>query len=134
MKPDKFELYELLDRKTYEETMHYGDARFQWFDDRAIISLNALREWGGKAWINNWYWGGNNQWGGLRPLDCPKGALYSQHKFGRALDVKFAGKTAEEARHYIMSNRKRFPFITCIEKDVPWLHYDCRNYDGLLIV
>lgn len=132
--PKSFELYELLPRDVYEATIHYGNNRFQWFDDRALISLQSLREWAGKTLVNNWYWGGNNQWGGLRPFDCPIGALYSQHKFGRAFDAKFADKTADEARHYIRSNKAKFPYITCLEEGVGWCHLDTRNYDGLLII
>lgn len=134
MKPKGFELYEVLDKETYNSTMRYGDARWQWFDDRALITLGALREWAGTTFINNWYWGGQNQWGGFRPLDCPIGALYSQHKFCRAFDPKFVYKTADEVRHHIKSNKDKFPYVTCLEEGVPWVHFDTRNYDGLLII
>ena len=133
-KPDNFELYELLDKVTYHTTMHYGDTRWQWFDDRALITLEKLREWAGTTLINDWYWGGENQWGGLRPLNCPVGALMSQHRFGRAFDPKFVFKTADEVREYILSNRDKFPYITCLEFGIPWTHFDCRNYDGLLMI
>ncbi len=138
MKPKGFELFELLDKVTYQTTTHYGDRRWQWFDDRALITLEKLRDYAGTTFINNWYWGGDNQWGGLRPFNCSVGALYSQHKFGRAFDPKFTKKTADEVREYILSNRDKFPYITCLEIGVPWVHVDCRNWNvnknGILII
>ena len=138
MKPDKFELFEVLDKQTYYSTMHYGDARWQWFDDRALISLQALRDWAGTAVINDWYWGGHNQWGGYRPPECSIGALFSQHKFCRAFDPKFVFKSADEVREYILTNRDKFPYITCLETGCPWVHLDTRNWDvdkhGILLI
>ena len=85
---------------------------------------------------NTHHWGGAHQYRGWRSGDCEIGAKYSQHKFGRALDLVPAEVTAEEIRQDIKLRKRGniFQYITCIEDGVGWLHFDTRNYKGLLII
>ena len=134
--PKYLKLHEILPRDTYfilEGRHHIG---WQLFDPRILWTADKLRETYGPMYVNNWFWGGNNQWGGWRPGDCPIGAEWSQHKFGRALDPKFKNASAEEVRADIKANKwpVAFQYITCIEENVPWNHISCQNYDGLLLV
>ena len=124
-----FKLYELVPRQIYESTPRDKDHRL-WglFDDRTLVTADALRDRYGKTTINDWKWGGNNQYGGWRPGDCEIGSELSQHKFGRALDPKFQEVTAEEVREDILT-KEYFDMITCVEMDISWLHYDMRNWD-----
>ncbi|MEI8356189.1 MAG: hypothetical protein WCG31_08900, partial [Deltaproteobacteria bacterium] len=61
----------------------------------------------------------------LRSPECPEFTLLSQHTFGRASDKIFKNVTAEEVRLYIIKNYIQLG-ITCIEKDVSWVHSDVR--------
>jgi len=133
--PKHFQPYELVPKAVFErfENSLY---RIWWlFDSRMLFTADAIRERYGKMIANDWFWGGSNQYRGWRPWDCGIGAELSQHKFGCALDLIPVETTAEEIRKDIRKGDDLlFKYITCIEENVSWLHFDCRNYDGLLIV
>ena len=129
--PKYFKLHEL-----FPKSMMGIPEKFLWihFDPRILHAADLLREEFGKTIVNNWKSGGPWQYCGFRPWNCSEGALYSQHKFGRALDLHFENATAEEVRRSIINKRGTYSMITCIEMDISWVHIDCRNYDGLLFV
>tara|TARA_Y100000310_G_scaffold343453_1_gene451145 strand:- start:3904 stop:4335 length:432 start_codon:yes stop_codon:yes gene_type:complete len=138
-KTKHFELYELVPKAIYEATPKNKHHRL-WglFDDRALKTLDRLRDRYGSATVNDWHWGGNNQFGGWRPGDCEIGSDLSQHKFGRAFDPKFKLVDPENIRIDILEPYdpadELYAHIRCIEMDIPWLHFDVRNYTGLLKV
>ena len=128
-KPKYFELYEWLPKDFYYANIdEYGNRLWLMFDDRILRTYDKLRERYGRIIMNDWWWGGNNQYRGWRPFDCLIGAKLSQHKFGRAGDGIFT-KSAEEIRQNILKNEydNDFQYISVMEKDVSWLHIDCRN-------
>lgn len=128
-KPEHFTLQEFLPKVFYENNFgRYGDMLWIIFDERLLWTYDQLRERYGRVTMNDWLWGGSNQYRGWRPLDCLIGAKISQHKFGRAGDGIFK-QPAEEIRQDILKYQKdeMFQYITVIEKDVSWLHIDCRN-------
>lgn len=129
--PEYFKLYELFPEDFYNANKHRGNDLFWLIDDRVLWTLDQLRERYGPVYINNWYWGGNNQYGCFRPFDCEIGAEWSQHKFGRAGDPKFKEVDAEEIRQDILSNPWdiEFEHIACLEMNISWLHFDVRNWD-----
>lgn len=106
---------------------------------QVLWTADQLRELYGPATVNNWNRGGNLKYRGWRPQKPPPGqrwAEWTQHAWWNALDMTFRGATAERVRQDIIANKhpNAFQHIRCIEAKVPWLHFDCRNYDGLLIV
>lgn len=119
-----FSLQELVPRHVYEEK---GEFAWIFLDDRALITLDQLRERFGTAVVNNWCWGGSRQWSGLRTEKSPVGSAYSQHRFGRAFDVLFSEYSAADVRSYVLNNPEEFPYIKGIEKGVNWFHFDCGN-------
>jgi len=122
-----FKIYELVDRFTHER---FGEEAWQFFNPIALISLDGIREFfNAPVTVNNWFWGGSLQFRGLRPVYCTIGATYSQHRFGNAFDCDVKGVSAEEVRKTIIDNKDHelLRHITCIEADVDWLHFDCRN-------
>jgi len=124
-----FKIYELVPKAIYYATPESKHHRlWQLFDDRALITLDLLRDRYGSATVNDWYWGGSNEFGGWRPGDCKVGSELSQHKRGRAFDPKFKSITADEIRKDILKDQSLFPFITCLEMGVSWLHFDTRNW------
>lgn len=119
-----FSIKELVPKHVYKER---GNKAWSLLDDRALITLDQLREQFGKATVNNWAWKGTRQWSGLRTEKSPYGTAYSQHRFGRAFDVLFSEATADEVREYVLSHEDEFQYITGIELGVSWFHFDCGN-------
>ncbi len=122
--PRYFKWHEFMPSAEYERL-------WLWLiDDRILRTMDAIREHYGKpVTINNWFWGGQYKERGLRSMTTTTGAKYSQHKFGRAVDFHIVGIPAETIRNDI--RKGLFPLITCIEKDVNWVHIDVRNENPL---
>lgn len=132
-KPKNFELYELYPRHFYETWQHRADILWQLWDDRVLYTLQKLRNRYGKMNMNDWFWGGTNQYKGMRPFDCPVGSELSQHKFLRAADPTPEDMPAEQIRKDILADpwQEDFKYITCIEMNVDWFHFDTRNWDKM---
>ena len=109
-------------------------------DPRIIQIAQFIRDRFGKpVTINNYLDGGHYVNSGFRDPLCEVGAMFSQHKFGRAIDAKVEDMEPEEIRQDILSNWALYKAIglTTIESGTPtWLHVDCRwtNLATLLIV
>lgn len=114
-------------------------------DDRVLWTAVQLRKLFGVMIINDYTFGGNNENRGFRDfttlIDTQKffktgkiiaswSSFTSQHCFGRAIDSKFKNLFAGEVRDYIIkhSSKEEFKFITAMEKEVTWLHFDVRNF------
>ena len=134
--PKYFQPYELVPKETYRILERQGKLNQVWwlFDPRILLVGDRLRKRYGKMECNTWWWKGQHSFRGWRPPECTIGAARSQHRFGRALDLIPLEATVEEIHSEIISNGEDFGFITCVEIGVSWLHVDCRNYQGLLIV
>jgi len=134
--PKYFQPYELVPRETYELLKDKPWIIWQLFDPRVLYTADKIRQFYGKMIANTWYWDGVHQYRGWRSGNCEIGAKYSQHKFGRALDLVPAEVTAEEIRQDIKLGKHGhiFQYITCIEDGVGWVHFDVRNHKGLLII
>lgn len=134
-----FETREFIPKQVYAVR---GEKSIQLMDDRALITADALRARYGKAVINTWFfwnkdspvWIGKRprNWSGLRVKGCPYGSAFSQHRFGRALDMLFEDVTAEEIRQDILTTLDSFPYITSLELETSWLHFDTRNCDRIM--
>ena len=141
-KPKGFQLQELIPKLEYENYSQIYSENQLWgiFDNRALWTLEQLKRRYNTTILNDYLWGGINQYRGWRPSDCKIGALLSQHKFARAFDCKFKDYPAEEVRENIKKRPfdEAFKHITCVEDGTSWLHFDCRGWDtqryGLLIV
>jgi len=122
--PKYFKIQELVPKEVYKDLANYA---WSLIDNRVLLTLDQLRKRYGAIIINTWYYGGDAEWRGLRPVDCPIGSKYSQHKYGRAADCTFKYVRAETVRGDILNNPRMFPHINAIELDVSWLHFDVRN-------
>ena len=93
--------------------------------------------------INNW-WDANEseqdalpserQYSGFREPSCTIGGTLSQHRFGRAIDIRIAGLTPQEVYTAILAAKEKFMAagLTTLEdiRDTPtWNHLDIR-YTG----
>jgi len=143
-RPKYFQLYELMPEDMYKQLINQGwSVPKIWqvfFDVRILLSADRLRSKYGKMSANTWYWGGQHNYRGVRQPDCKIGAKYSQHKYGRALDL-VPLETPLETIWADMDQAPmayQFEFITTCERNVSWLHVDCRNHNknqhGILLV
>lgn len=115
-----------------------GERAWELIRQDAIVSLDALWQKFGPFVVNTWndktksakY--GVRKSSGLRPFNDGTGALYSMHKFGGAFDCLFEKITAEEVRKYVLANKDEFPYITAIENNVSWFHFDVRNVTPIM--
>jgi len=132
-----FRIEELVPKQVYEDL---GEEAWELVAKELKLSIMAIKlafpE--GTMTINNWVWGGNRQWSGLRTPDSPYYSKTSQHTLDfedrvfRAIDAVFSHYETEEVRQYIIDNPEEFPFIKGIELDVSWLHIDTREREKLL--
>jgi hypothetical protein len=126
---DHFYLDELVPKEIY---MTFYEKSIMFLDPRTKDIIEGVRNYFGVPLIiNNWWTGGNRHESGFRLPNTTTGALYSQHKFGRAFDMVFPAKTDyEKIRETIRERYDSFKKmgITTIETNTPtWLHCDCRQ-------
>lgn len=129
-KCEHFSIHELVPPHVFNNR---GEKAWELLDERLLITLDRLRSRYGQMTINNYYWGKDREWSGLRTSDSPYYSAFSQHSFGRAADCLFTGKSAEEIRHDILANPEEddFKLIGSLELGVSWLHFDVRNCDRI---
>lgn len=130
--PKHFKLYELLPPDMYALYRHKGNILWSvLFDYKAIYTIDRLQVRYGTTICNDYHWGGLHKERGFRRFKSEIGAELSQHKFGRAIDCKFKYISAEKVRQDILAEplHEDFKYITCIEIDITWLHFDTRNWN-----
>lgn len=129
---DYFAIHELVPPSVYADR---GEKAWQLLDERMLKTLDNLRDRFGSITCNNYHWGGDRAWSGLRTPDSPWFSPYSQHTFGRAADLLFndEGVTTDEVRNEILANPHHIDFthIGSMELDTSWLHFDVRNCDRI---
>lgn len=108
----------------------YGERSIWFLDQRLITLAQALRDdLGRPVIINNWHSKGRYKESGFRMPHTPTGGALSQHKFGRAVDIKVAGMVPEKVRQHLRDNFEIYHAfgLTTIEKDTTtWTHLDLR--------
>lgn len=130
MLSENFDLREFVPKSIYDM---FGERAVQFVDKRIVDVVQLLRDLTGKPIVvNNWHTGGQYSESGYRVPDTKTGAKYSQHKFGRAADVKVEGMTPKEVVALIIKNEKVFMGfgLTTIENTdatPTWTHLDCRQ-------
>lgn len=132
---ENFDIREFVPKSIYSDR---GIKAVTTIDVNLLIFIDHLREYLDlPITINDYIFGGNNQFRGLRTIESKDYSKYSQHSFGRALDFDVKGMTAQEVRQWIIKNRNLWWVkpITFIENNVGWVHIDTRatdNYDLIL--
>ncbi len=120
-----FSLQEFVSPLIFEQ---YGEKALWFIDDRIVESAQALRDnLDVPLTINNCAYGGNRYMSGFRTQKMSIYRPFSQHSFGRAVDIISPEITAEKMRKHILQNQDLYPHITTLEGNVSWLHMDCRN-------
>ena len=127
---EHFSIHELVPPRVFNER---GEKAWELLDDRLLITLDRLRNRYGSITVNNYYWGKEREWSGLRTSDSPFYSAFSQHSFGRAADCLFAKHTSEKIRQDILADPSDsdYEYIGSIELGVSWFHFDIRNCDRI---
>ena len=133
MKSEKFKIYELVPMELFK-TIH-EDVLWNMFDPKLIETIDAIKRKfpKGSIIINNYKWGGDRNWSGLRTRKRKYYSETSQHSLGKAVDMVFTAYDVDEVRQYIIDNQHEFPHIKGIELDVGWLHVDTREREDLFL-
>lgn len=123
----------------------WGDKAIWFIDPKLIEIAEFIRErFGWPVTINNWHLDGPYQYSGFRSPSCTIGAKLSQHRFGRAIDIKLMGRSnsgADILREDILNHKDLYMKrgLTTIESGEfapTWCHIDTRytKNEGILIV
>lgn len=126
-----FVIQELVPPATFSR---FGERAWWFLDPKIIAVLDALQEELGaerKIVVNSWHQRGQFQFSGFRPPDTTVGAALSQHRFGRAADVKVQGMTPAQVLQVILAQKEKYialglTTIENIAKTPTWLHLDVR--------
>lgn len=124
-----FDVREFVDEKAWDAL---GEKSAWLIDPKIVRIADLVRQLSNSAvTINNWHSGGNYKSSGYRGIWDSTGATMSQHRCGRAADLKVKGFSPVQVLHLIMANKSAFisEGLTVIEDvaDTPtWLHVDCR--------
>ena len=126
-----FKIHELVSPYVYNTR---GEKAWQLLDERGLITIDRLRDRYGKMTINNYAWGGDRKYSGLRISGDPHYSPFSQHSFGRGFDSLFENHDVETIRREILADpdHEDFKYIGALELGVTWLHFDTRNTDRIL--
>lgn len=136
-----FYITEFVSHKVFKQ---FGE-KSHWFVDRRTVELAQFtRDFFGKSMtINNWWDADDSeqdalpserQYSGFREPSCTIGGTMSQHRWGRAIDIRISGMTPREVYTAILSAKEKFMAagLTTLEdiRDTPtWNHLDIR-YTG----
>ena len=126
-KCDHFIIQELVPKLSYDT---WGEKCWEFLDPQALRMIDGIwMHFGVPIYVNNWYWGGNSQYRGLRPPYVKKYANHSPHRFGKGFDLIIKGIKADDAREEIVSHKNSIllKYITRMEVNITWLHVDCNN-------
>ena len=106
-------------------------------DPRTVRICDLIREKTGvPVTVNNWHMGGNFDSSGFRAKWDNTGGTLSQHRCGRAADIKVKGMIPLRVFQIINENKADFEAVglTALEDltyTPTWLHVDCRpRLDG----
>lgn len=152
--PKHFRLEEYFPKHMVKD---FGDKCWQLLDERVIITNDGLREEFGPIYINTWWsdklthhYGSLDQSGfrshehyrDNKSFNTPEEnnlrmffayiRSRSQHKYGRASDLKFRDANVHDVRSHILRHPDKYPFIMAIELGTRWLHWDCRNCSRIM--
>jgi hypothetical protein len=127
--PKNFRIFDVVDPNTF---ILMGDKSSLVMDARILWTLDALIKRLGPAVVNDWAEGGKRKNSGYRPPESTLGVRYSQHRFGRALDIMFSELNTKLIIKMIRNKELEYEmqYVTRVELGVPHLHIDCASIVG----
>jgi hypothetical protein len=129
-----FDVREFVDARTWGIR---GVNAAELIDPKTVRICDLIREKTGvPVTVNNWHMGGNYDSSGYRAIWDKTGGQLSQHRCGRAADIKVKGLIPLRVFQIIQANKADFEAVglTTLEDltyTPTWLHVDCRpRLDG----
>lgn len=128
---EHFDLREFIDPVTWAE---YGVNSDKLIDGRLIDIAEFVRKKTDKGiTINSWHMGGQFKESGLRNKNTTTGAKLSQHKLGKAIDLKAVGFNGTTWYSFVKENAKALYDLGVrrIEDKslaTTWLHIDLKEH------
>jgi len=128
-----FNIKEFVSKATWKK---HGRKSIRFIDPKIIAIAQLLRDLTiAPVTINNWSFQVNShnyQYSGYRAPDVKIGAKESQHRFGRAIDVKVEGMKIADVYEMVLAHISEFKkagltTIEDISHTPTWLHLDCRQ-------
>lgn len=132
-----FHLQELVHPKLYSVL---GERVQDWLNPMLPFCCQALRDEFGPMIVNDWWWELDKEdwespmaWitcytdSGLRLPQGDVGAIYSSHRGGCAVDLKFLQGAPAAAQKQILEDPESYPYITRMENveiTKVWLHVE----------
>lgn len=109
----------------------HGESCIRYLDPKIPVIAQFIRDYFMKPVVINGSFGGQEyNYSGFRPPGCEIGAPMSQHRFGRAIDIKISRMESQEVQSTILEKwESHFSKcgITAIEQGTKgWTHLDCR--------
>ena len=123
-----FDIRELVPESVFDAR---GQKAWQLIDLSLIENADSLRkQLNVSMTCNNWHSGGARTQSGLRIPGQSHYKPYSQHSFGRALDL-ICSVSAKEIRQDLKDKVIVLPYPATFEEggNITWLHMDVRNQD-----
>lgn len=125
-----FKTHEILPQKI-DQMINNEIVKYSMFDPRVLIFLDWARDRYGSLTVNDYTWGGSNQWRGLRTPDSKYYSKNSMHSFGKAVDFVSERFSAQEIITDLkeLSKRGKAPEISRVEdlEGMTWVHGDTKN-------
>lgn len=124
-----FEIHQLVPANVFAR---FAERSWWFIDPKLVAVLDALRDdLGVPVVINDWYTGGRFQNSGFRAPNTTVGAAMSQHRFGRAADVKALAMKPDAVLRALNLNKEKYlalglTTIENLEHTPTWLHIDVR--------
>ena len=114
-----------------------GGRSLDFLHPHLVLAVQDLRDTFGPIVVNDWMWGGRFRDSGLRMPNGTVGAELSAHRFGTAVDLKFADVTAEDVQSEILLSPGEYSSITRMEnaaKTRSWLHLEVGVRHGEIVI
>ena len=132
--PKYFKLFEVLSEVDYKHFKNKGWLSWKYFNPKLLKAMDFIREYTGeKIFINNWKFGGNLNWCGLRTKNCDMDNYKSRHFFGCAMDLHVLGYDSSEKYDKLRNKLLELPvfleLINEIEFGINWLHIGIGNHE-----
>ena len=111
MRSRHFKIHELVPLPIYKYT--HEELMWGMLNPKLIESIDAIKDKfpNGTMTINNYFWGGERGWSGIRTKESPWYSATSQHSVGKAIDCVFSEYETDDVRKYIIDNPEEFPYI-----------------------
>lgn len=125
-----FKDVEFIPKNMYAER---GQRSIRCMDRNIILCAQFIRDRFGRGMhINNYCYGGNREWSGIRTPESPYYSKWSMHTWGKAFDFIFSRDhsqdLADEVREDIRNNYELYRQfgVGGIETNISWIHIDTR--------